>query len=158
MIYTIDAKASVITSRRQPINLHLNIYLNSREHLITATRSWKKKRERERGVAHSVNVYRPRKFWWISMNAAATASQSNRVVLLFSIPHQPTFSSRCKKPAPIDIDPSPSISTRSYRNTARVTTYLRNIYIFYLLLEISSTQLDKFNAKSCLLPREQRMD
>lgn len=57
MIYTIDAKASVITSRRQPINLHLNIYLNSREHLITATRSWKKKREREREVWHTALTF-----------------------------------------------------------------------------------------------------
>lgn len=127
---------------------------------IQATRSWKKKREGEREIEvwHGVNVYRPRKFCWISMNAAATASESNRVVLpCFPFhPHQPTFSSRVQETASIDIDPSPSISTRSYRNTARVTTeylfakhtYIYTSFICYSSLEISSTQFDKFNAKS----------
>lgn len=92
------------------------------------------------------------------MNAAATASESNRVVLpCFPFhPHQPTFSSRVQETASIDIDPSPSISTRSYRNTARVTTeylfakhtYIYTSFICYSSLEISSTQFDKFNAKS----------
>lgn len=96
------------------------------------------------------------------MNAAATASESNRVVLpCFPFhPHQPTFSSRVQETASIDIDPSPSISTRSYRNTARVTTeylFAKHIYIYtsficYSSLEISSTQFDKFNAKSWLSP------
>lgn len=103
------------------------------------------------------------------MNAAATASESNRVVLpCFPFhPHQPTFSSRVQETASIDIDPSPSISTRSYRNTARVTTeylFAKHTYIYiHLLFAIrpwkfpppSSTNL---TPNLGLLPREQRMD
>lgn len=69
------------------------------------------------------------------MNAAATASEWNRVVLLFSIPY-PTVFFPAQEIAPIDIDPSPSISTRSteIRLALRPISICKiYIYLFYLL-------------------------
>lgn len=96
------------------------------------------------------------------MNAAATASEWNRVVLLFSIPHHTRpFSSQLKKL-------HPSISTRLHRYRldplkygSRYDRYLFARYIYISLLfaiRPSSTHpFDKFNANFLrILPRENR--